>query len=732
MTDPTFPQVRAWDAFDPYDRAIPAVLAGGITTAQVMPGSGNTMGGQGFLIKLRGQSVSDMFIDGSPRILKMAMGENPKRVYGYGSAFPRRTPMSRLGSAWVMRRRLELASKLDLQQRAWCATGGGAGGNGPFPSDLALEPLVALLRGDVRLHIHCYKVLDLETVARLSHEFSFSVAAVHHSLEAWRIPQLLVDNGISVATFADLWGYKFEAYDATVRSPKLLHDAGVRVIIKTDHPVTFAARLMFDAAKAYFYGLDRMAAFAAVTANPAKAAGMFDSVGSIAVGKSADVVVWDRDPLVLGATPARVFVNGEQVVQRDLPFADHPGSLDPPDATLATSGPTACADRPSALYAVVGATVWTMTEATPVPHSNWTVVVRDGFVDCVGAPAACAVPAGADVYAVAGGVVVPGFTATLSHVGQVEIDSEPSTNDGAAEVSAVDVRAVDGIRMWTRHVRSTYRSGVTAAVSQPMGSNILAGQSVAFYTVSNSTDPVRDPAVLISDAVALHANIGNGVKGAGLTASISGQLAQLGRYFEAVPEVPTNEEERALARALNGDIPFVVHVQQMDAIAAVMAFKKRQPPTMKLVIADAVEAHLLADRLAAADISVVLRSRAMPSSFETLRASDSALRTLVAAGVKTVLGVADLDNARNLRWEVGYAVESGLDMGSALAAVTRNVGDVFGISLHDRYGGTSPYGTITKDGPANFVAYDGNPVTLQGRPVAVAVGRTVKCHPKQR
>ncbi len=302
MSSPLTPMVRAVDAFDPEDRAIARALAGGVTTSLILPGSGNIMGGEAAYVKLRGKTVADMLLPNAPRAMKMAMGENPKRSYGRKG----RMPFSRMGHAWLMRKRLRAAQVYVQKQDAWDRAP-----KGRRPYDPAHELLGALLRGQVRLQVHCYEVHDIETLLRVTREFGVRVSAIHHALEAWKVPQLLVRERVAVATFADLWGFKMEAYDASVRGPAVLAKAGVQVALKSDHPVLDAATLMHQAAKAHHYGLSAQDALAAVTRVPAEIIGLGDRLGTVEVGKSGDLVVWDRPPLTaLGAKPTHVLVDG--------------------------------------------------------------------------------------------------------------------------------------------------------------------------------------------------------------------------------------------------------------------------------------------------------------------------------------------------------------------------------------------------------------------------------------
>ncbi|OAD66860.1 hypothetical protein PHYBLDRAFT_98329, partial [Phycomyces blakesleeanus NRRL 1555(-)] len=322
MTEPLTPFVRSLDAFNPSDSAIKIVASGGVTSVLVLPGSGNIMGGEAFAFKLREVSTTsneDMLIQaGEPkedqwRWMKMACGENPKRVYGNQGL----APMTRMGEAYLLRERLEKARKLKEDQEDWCSAAQTVFSNGGrlesrFPIDLRLESLVSLLRGDVLLNIHCYETHDIEAMVRHSLEFNFTISAFHHALDAYRVPEILkrAANNITVATFADHWGYKKEAFQASPRAPKILLDAGIPVALKSDHPVLNSQHLMFEAAKSAHYGLSAQEAFKTVTSVPANAMGLGHRIGSLKAGYDADVVVWDRSPLALGATPLQVFVDG--------------------------------------------------------------------------------------------------------------------------------------------------------------------------------------------------------------------------------------------------------------------------------------------------------------------------------------------------------------------------------------------------------------------------------------
>lgn len=224
-----------------------------------------------------------------------------------------------LGEAYLLRQALADAKKLVEAQEDWCSAAENLSStendihlDSHFPEDIKLESLTALLRGQVKLNIHCYETHDIEAMLRHAEEFNFNISAFHHALEAYKIPEILkrAHNNITIATFADHWGYKKEAFGASPKAPKYLYEAGIPVALKSDHPVLNSQHMAFEAAKATHYGLPPQEAFKSITSVPANALGLGHRVGSLKVGYDADVVIWDRSPLALGAAPLQVFVDG--------------------------------------------------------------------------------------------------------------------------------------------------------------------------------------------------------------------------------------------------------------------------------------------------------------------------------------------------------------------------------------------------------------------------------------
>ncbi|RUS35081.1 hypothetical protein BC938DRAFT_476063 [Jimgerdemannia flammicorona] len=322
--------VRAIEAFNPSDPGIRIVSSGGITTSLILPGSGNVMGGEALAVKLR--PVSTLSVED----MQVAAGVTDEKSELHPTSDPR-SPNIGMGEAYLVRKRLQSAQQLLHAQDDWCNAAEQIAEqprstyrlSERFPEDLENESLVALLRGDVKLNIHCYEPHDIEAMIRHSIEFEFEITAFHHALQAWKIPEVIkrARNNITVATFADyafaiffliryyedMWGYKVEAYPANVNTPKILTDAGIPVAFKSDHPVLNSQDLVWEAAKAYHYGLPEHLALSAVTSVPARAMGLDHRIGHLRLGYDADVVIWENHPLTLGARPAQVVVDGVEL-----------------------------------------------------------------------------------------------------------------------------------------------------------------------------------------------------------------------------------------------------------------------------------------------------------------------------------------------------------------------------------------------------------------------------------
>jgi hypothetical protein len=322
--------------------------------------------------------------------------------------------MSRMGNGWVMRQKLAEGQKLLLAQEQYCQAPGAR--QELFPRDYSLDNILALLRGQAVLNIHCYKVVDFEMAIRVAKEFGVKIAAFHHAIEAYRIPQVLKQNNISVALFSDQFGFKFEARHSSVHAPRLLDEQGVAVAMKTDHPVINGRDLLYQAQKAAHWGLEPNAALRSVTSVPADSIGLGNRIGYLKAGYEADIVLWDRHPLHLGATPIKSFIEGQLVVDRVVQVQyDKLSYTSPWNRFAMASQPAGICDfiasssnnLPS--YAITNARIYFGDARAPI--ASGAIVVQNGLISCVGV---CAPPNGAATFDMNGGIVSTYSIATLN------------------------------------------------------------------------------------------------------------------------------------------------------------------------------------------------------------------------------------------------------------------------------------------------------------------------------
>ena len=316
-TSPITPQMMMKDAFDYQDKAIYRALAGGVTTSLLLHGSANMIGGQAVVIKHKyGAGRDEMLFPNAPRSIKFASGENPKRVYGTREQLP----STRMGNFAVQREALVQAQDYMREWDTYNEKVKRADKDATAPKrDLKLEALADVLRGKLMVQIHCYRADEFLTEIAMAHEFGYKIRAFHHALEAYKVPEKLAAENIGIATFADWWGYKQEAWDAIPWNAVMAMRKGVRVAIKSDSE-DYTRRLNQEAAKTMRYGgATEEEALKMITLNAAWIVGVDDRVGSIDVGKDGDLVIWDGYPLSSYGVPDKVLIDGDLYFDRSLP-----------------------------------------------------------------------------------------------------------------------------------------------------------------------------------------------------------------------------------------------------------------------------------------------------------------------------------------------------------------------------------------------------------------------------
>ncbi|KAJ7474692.1 hypothetical protein FB451DRAFT_274443 [Mycena latifolia] len=696
---PILPWLRSIDGINTHDLAYRLSMSGGVTTAQIVPGSANNIGGQSFLIKLRPtaeRSTSSMLLepphtlflnesDGRPRWrhMKHACGENTRRVHS----------QTRMDATWNFRQAYNEARKIKDAQDAFCAAAenGLWDGKSPYPENFQWEALVDVLRGRVKVSVHCYEPVDLDSLIRLSNEFKFPIASIHHATSTYLVPDLIKQawgKPPAIALFASDYRPKRETYRTSEFSGRILSDHGLSVVIKSDHAVTNSRYLMFEAQQAHYFSLDAAVALSSVTTNPATALGVDWRVGKIAEGYDADLVIWDSHPLALGATPVQVYIDG--IAQIETPAISPKSEASQrvpktPDwekeiaATLKFDGiPPLEGRRQTGTVRFVGVkSMWTRSaqgleqQLDHPANSNGTVVVRGGMVVCVAQAESC--PGfdadGEEVVDLQGGSLAPGLTSFGSNLGLSEISMEASTMDGPVFdplttlvpniLGHTVIRAVDGLQFGGRHALLAYHSGVTTGITAPMGRGFMRGVSTAFDLGASGG---LDRGAVVQAETALHVTIS-----ASLSPSVSTQIAALYNLLF--------HEDGPWLRVRRSEIPLVVAVHNADIMATLLQLKAEYDATastpLRLTFAGALEAHLLAPQIGKAGVSVIVApGRPFPGTWDMRRSlpgppltPETSFMTLLKHGVNVGIGIINEYDARSARFDMAMA---GLNSGSAI------------------------------------------------------------------
>lgn len=774
---PVQPQLRAIDAFNVHDESLPLIAAGGVTSALVLPGSLNNFGGQGYPIKLGKfrASPAERLID-PPRALVMPDEANVGRDGLYTRASGMQRPdgstafrhikialgenpqwhgLTRLDEAWNFRRMFARARRLVDEQDAYCER---ADASAPYPTDLEVEVLADAIRGRVKIHAHCYSVSDMDMLVRISNEFRVPIASLHHAHEAYLAPELLhrAYNGTpAIALFSTNGNYKYESYFGSPFASEILRRHNVTPMFKSDHPVTDSRRVLVQAAQAHHFGLPEADALRAVTSAPAHTLGLAHRIGHVRAGHDADLVLWDRHPLDLGAAPAQVIIDGVPQLERARPTAESapPAPPAPPsadyaaeiarvehsrDAILADAAP-AFPSPAESVESVVLHNVSTMYHGQRgriIAHSyeDGLAVYARGTAACIGEAARCvhAVPTDATHIDLAGGVITPGITAfsSTAALGLEAIPSEPSTTDGKlrglSRDAAVDVgsvgarlvpRAADGL-VWGGHeLRRAHASGVATAVATPRFAGEFAGVSALFDT---GAAHVLQPHAVRARQVAVHVALQHD------TVPISAQVALLREVLAlAKSQLYSNSPvvDSAWLAVARGTLPLVVKADSVAAAAQVLALK-REFANVRFVLDSAAPLHVLASELAASGVGVFVPLRHWWTTWDTRGALPGAplsdttdLGVLLAHGVLVGASIAEPWEAANLVWEAAWALmdaNTTSDGTAVLELLTTNVEELLGLPAR-------PEG--------DFYAYNGSPFTFGSKVVAAGTPRGIELFP---
>jgi imidazolonepropionase-like amidohydrolase len=729
MTGPVQPGLRALDAVNPDDPGIRMARAGGVTTANIMPGSGNAIGGQTIYVKLRGLTVEAMriLIDLVLGGIKFANGENPKGAYG-GKKL---APATRMKIAALQR---EMLVKARDYQRQWQAYRKALkeGKKATEPDrDLNLEPLVEVLQRKRTVHFHCHRADDIMTAVRLSQEFNFELV-LQHATEAWRIADILARLGIPVSlTLVDSPGGKPEVFGLLEENAAILHRAGVKVAINTDDSVTESRFFLRTGAIAVRGGMPEDAALKALTLHGAQLLHLDHRCGSLEKGKDADFVVLSGAPFSVYTQVLQTYIEGERVFDRSR---DHDWTYQAGGFALADRArlprqfpavrpqPVALAPGPPAdapalkgkadRLAVYAGRIHTVGKGT---ITDGVVLIEKGKIAHVGPRAGFNLPPGTPVLTAA--VVTPGLIDTHAVVGLSGALNFPKADQDQDEVSdpnQADLRVLDGFNPNEPLLQFVREHGVTVVHAVPGRANVIAGQTGVFRTHGRTAEQMklRFPAGILVNLGEIPKRTYPGrlpstrMGTASLVRNAFNQARGYQRKQASVKDEDkrpaTNLKLEALAPALKGEIPVMFSAHRADDL--VTALRLADEFKLRPVLSLATEGYLVADRIARSQAPVVVHpAMQRAGSLETLNVHLGNAAALADRKIPLAIGTAFegyVPKTRVLRYEAAMAMVNGLGFDRALRAITLDAARM--LKIDDRYGSLEP-GKV-----ADLVLYDGD------------------------
>jgi imidazolonepropionase-like amidohydrolase len=780
-------EVRIADVLDPDDIDLYRQLAGGLTTAHILHGSANAIGGQSAVVKLKwGVALEELLLADAPPGVKFALGENPKRSnFPPPPGRPPRYPGTRMGVMETIREHFLAARDY---ARAWAAyeslSRREQERREPPRRDLQLEAIVEILRGERLIHSHAYRQDEILALLRLAEEFGVRIGTFQHVLEGYKVADELAAHGAGASTFSDWWAFKLEAYDAIPYNGALMHDRGVRVSFNSDSS-ELARRLNLEAAKAVKYGsLPAEEALALVTLHPARQLGLGERIGSLEVGKDADFVLWSGDPLSVYSVVDQTWVDGrcefdraadlarrvevererralvERIRRGDRPAEEAPAA--PVATSKAEAEPASVAREPGPLpyldrlagsgpaVSILHATVHTISGPT---IDNATVSFRAGRIVEVGRGLA-PLP-GAEIVEARGRHVYPGLIDANSAVGLTEISSVSGSVD-LAEVGEVNpnVQAATAIHPDSELIGVTRANGLTHTLTVPSG-GLISGSSALIRLDGWTAEDLR-----AASPVALH---------------IRWPSFRVRRSSEGGPAPTPEEQERerkeridrirrafdeaqaygrarevegplrrdadpaleALLPALDGRLPVVIHAEEVPQVESALAWAEEAG--VRLVIAGAGDLWRVAERLAARRVPVIVTSvLALPArEDEPYDTAYTLPAKLHAAGVRFCIATSGTTFAapmtRTLPYHAAMAAAFGLERQEALRAVTLHAAGILGLD--------HALGSIEAGKSASLIVTDGDPLEIRtrierayidGRPVDLGANRHDRLYERYR
>jgi imidazolonepropionase-like amidohydrolase len=721
--------IRAIDAVQPDDPGIRMATAGGVTTANIMPGSGNVIGGQTVYVKLRGRTVEDMHIIPGDVLggLKMANGENPKRFNFDGR---KAAPGTRMKVAALQREQFVKARDYQRQWAAYQKKKDDGKEASPPDRDITLEPLVEVLERKRTVHFHSHRADDLLTAVRLAEEFGFELV-LHHVTEGYRVADELARHKVPVSlTLIDSPGGKPEAAGLLEENAFILDKAGVLVAINTDDSITESRFFLRSGALAMRGGMSEDHALKALTINPAKMMHLDGRLGSLEAGKDADFAVLSGPPFSVYTKVLETYIDGEKVFDRgrELDWSYQTGGFALAERGRLPKRPDDAKPLPAVQQASPEAR-FKQFEGSPkqyVVHasrihtvSNGTIedgliLVEDGKIKAIGPRSKVEVPAGVPELRAA--VVTPGMIDAHSVVGlsgALNITADQD-QDEKSDPNQAELRALDGFNPSEGLLEFLRSQGVTVIHVVPGPVNVIAGQTGIFRTAGHTAESMslRTPAGIL-------VNLGETPKASypgkapttrmATAAMVRAALVQARDYQrkkatakdDKIP--PTNPKLEPLVLALEKKVPVYFAAHRADDIET--ALRLATEFDLRAILDMATEGYLIVDRLAAANVPVIAHPPMQRAgSIETYNSSLCSAGVLADHKIPLAIGTGFegyVPKTRVLRYEAALALVNGLGYDRTLSAVTLDAAKILGID--------KDYGSLEPGKVADLVLYDTDP-----------------------
>lgn len=716
---PVQPAIRALDSVWPGDPGVKMALAGGVTTANIMPGSANVIGGQTVYVKYRGDTIDDMRITGKlpngTEILgglKMANGENPK---GYGRN-KQQAPFTRMKIAALQREQFvkaaEYKTKLDAKK--------------PVERDLSLEPLVEVLEKKRTVHFHCHRADDLMTAVRIAEEFGFEIV-LQHATEGYRVADVLAKKKIPVSlTLLDSPGGKAEATGLLEENAAVLEKAGVVVTINTDDAVTESRFMLRTGSIAVRGGMSEASALKALTLSPAKLLHLDHRLGSLEPGKDADFVVLSGSPFSVYTKVMQTWIDGKKVFdaksETDRPYRD--GGFLLPRGTevpkVADARPLAPSvapppqpplkEQPKA--GTVAVRAGRIHTAAGERIDNGYVLIENGKITAVGKLADLKEPLAAEtvltVAEVTPGLIDPHGSVGVSGAWNINADQD---QDEPSDPNQADLRVMDAFNPHEPFFEFLRSNGITVVHACPGRVNVIGAATGVFRTRGVTAEDAA-----LNKNFAVLVNLGEVPKetfkgkGPGTRMAIAAVVrkafaeAQVYRDKRKAEKTAKNAKHEALLSALEGKSPVIFAAHRADDVRT--GLRIADEFGLKPVIALGTEAFLMADELAKRKIPVIVHPtmQRAAGSMETQHTLLGNAAILHGTKIPVSIGTSFegyVPKTRNLRSEAAMAAANGLGHDAALRAITAEPAKLLGID--------KDYGSLEVGKVADLVLYDGDP-----------------------